>query len=139
MISIELALHPDDRIDSLDFLKVCRTEVDRLIEQSPPIPEKSLSDFKNKFGNIEGIRKPDICDYLEHTYVYSDLEGQLKGAASKFQINIKNRRQLIKETISSTQQMKMEQDILRREQQSQSNSRASADNIVETIVNSDKV
>jgi hypothetical protein len=28
MISIELALHPDDRMDSLDFLKIFCTEVD---------------------------------------------------------------------------------------------------------------
>lgn len=142
MISIELSLHPDDRMDSLDFLKICRTEVDRLIEQSPPIPDKSLSEFKAKFGNIEGIRKPDICDYLEHTYVYSDLEGQLKGAASKFQMNLKNRPQLIKETINTTQQMKMQQDILRREQQSQSQSqsRVSAENIIIDTSNiSDKV
>ena len=36
-ISIELALHPDERMESMAFLKMCRIELDRLIEQSPPI------------------------------------------------------------------------------------------------------
>jgi len=121
LIAIELALHPDDRVDSLEFLNTCRSEIDRLIEQSPPIPNKSLIDFKAKFGHIEDIKKPDICDYLEHTYTYKDLEGHLRGVASKFHIQLTNRKQLVKETIEPSQKLKMEQDILRREKQSEQN------------------
>ena len=32
LIAVELALNPIDRIDSLDFLKICRADLDRLIE-----------------------------------------------------------------------------------------------------------
>ena len=32
LIAVELALKPDDRIDSLDFLKICRADLDRLMK-----------------------------------------------------------------------------------------------------------
>jgi hypothetical protein len=77
-ISVELALDRNDRKDSMDFLKVCRAEIDRLIEQSPSIPEPVLKRFETQFKEplqrkLEGqavISKPDICNYLEHTYIY---------------------------------------------------------------------
>lgn len=77
-ISVELALDRNDRKDSMDFLKVCRAEIDRLIEQSPSIPESVLKRFETQFKEplqrkLEGqavISKPDICNYLEHTYIY---------------------------------------------------------------------
>ena len=30
-ITVEISLHPNDRIDSMDFIKICRAELDRLI------------------------------------------------------------------------------------------------------------
>ena len=39
-IAVELALDPMRRKPANDFLKVCRAEYDRLIEQSPPIDDK---------------------------------------------------------------------------------------------------
>lgn len=77
-ISVELALDRNDRKDSMDFLKVCRAEIDRLIEQSPSIPESVLKRFELQFKEpvqkkLEGkevVTKPEICNYLEHTYIY---------------------------------------------------------------------
>ncbi len=68
-IAVELALHPDERHDSMDFLKICRNELDRLIEQSPPIPEVIISRFEKQFSGTS-IKKPDICNHLERTSVY---------------------------------------------------------------------
>ena len=48
-ISIELALDPVRRKPALDFLKVCRAEYDRLIEQSPTIDDKIIASFKYNF------------------------------------------------------------------------------------------
>jgi hypothetical protein len=60
LIAVELALKPDDRMDSLDFLKICRADLDRLIEQSPPIPKESIVLFEKKFGTIKDLKKIDL-------------------------------------------------------------------------------
>ncbi len=68
-IAVELALHPNERQDSMDFIKIQRNELDRLIEQSPSIPAKVISKFENNFKAIQ-IKKPDICNHLERTSIY---------------------------------------------------------------------
>jgi hypothetical protein len=72
-IAVELALHPNERQDSIDFIKICRAELDRLIEQSPEIPDKIIADFERMFNNVD-LKKPDVCNYLERTYVYRTLK-----------------------------------------------------------------
>ena len=68
-ISIELALDPVRRKPALDFLKVCRAEYDRLIEQSPTIDDKIIANFKYYFKDAK-IRKPDICNGLSKCKIY---------------------------------------------------------------------
>ncbi len=68
-ISIELALDPVRRKPALDFLKVCRAEYDRLIEQSPTIDDKIIASFKYNFKDAK-IRKPDICNGLTKCKIY---------------------------------------------------------------------
>jgi len=69
-IRIELAKHPDERIDASHFLKVCRTDFDRLMETSPIISTSVVNEFMRSFpGNKEidennEIRKPDICNII---------------------------------------------------------------------------
>jgi hypothetical protein len=59
-IVTELSLPPKERTyNGIDFVQVCRTEMDRLIEQSPIIPMQLLRDFeKNK--DFISITKPDV-------------------------------------------------------------------------------
>ncbi len=68
-IAVELALNPNERQDSMDFIKLLRNEYDRLIEQDPPIPEKIINQFEKQFRTIQ-IKKPDICNHLERTAIY---------------------------------------------------------------------
>jgi hypothetical protein len=75
LLAVELALNPNDRMDSLDFLKICRAELDRLIEQSPATPTKIVREFEKKFGKMEEIEKPEICGDIDHTKIYRDNEG----------------------------------------------------------------
>ena len=63
-IAVELALDPKRRKPANDILKVSRAEYDRLIEQSPPIDDPILKQFKKNFKDID-IRKPDICNGLD--------------------------------------------------------------------------
>lgn len=69
-IRIELAKHPDERIDASHFLKVCRNDFDRLMETSPIISTAVVNEFMKSFpGNKEidekdDLRKPDICNII---------------------------------------------------------------------------
>ena len=61
-ISVELSLPREERNnDGAEFVNNCRTELDRLIEQSPNIPMDILRNFGKKFNKKE-INKPDILD-----------------------------------------------------------------------------
>jgi hypothetical protein len=68
-ISAELAIHPDQRQDSIEFFTIKRAELDRLVESSPQIPTDIIQKFENKFRDVD-IDKPEICDILEPTYIY---------------------------------------------------------------------
>jgi len=86
-IAVELALDPLRRKPADDFLKVCRSEYDRLIEQSPPIDDSILKQFRNTFKDTD-IRKPDICNGLDRCKIFSPSEADKKadavaGAATK--------------------------------------------------------
>lgn len=72
-IAVELALHPKERQDSVDYIKICRAELDRLIEQSPGIPDSIIKKFEAQFTDTN-IKKPDICNHLEKTYVYRTMK-----------------------------------------------------------------
>jgi len=69
-IKIELAKHPKERIAVVHMLKMSKEEFDRLMETSPMIPDKIISEFQYKFkhnDNFERISKPEICDVLIST------------------------------------------------------------------------
>ena len=100
LIAVELALNPDDRIDSLDFLKICRADLDRLIEQSPPIPEESIKLFEASFGLITDLKKPDICGALEHTRVFESSQSRLKQVLSDAALMIRHKRRTLNELLS---------------------------------------
>jgi hypothetical protein len=68
-IAVELALDPLRRKPANDFLKVCRSEYDRLIEQSPPIDDPIIKQFKRNFKNTD-IKKPDICNGLDKCKIF---------------------------------------------------------------------
>jgi hypothetical protein len=72
-IKIELAKHPSERIDVKQMVKMSKEEFDRLMETSPNIPEKIVSQFKSNFNthnSFDKIVKPEICDILIPTNEY---------------------------------------------------------------------
>jgi len=69
-IKIELAKHPQERIDVRQMIKMSKEEFDRLMETSPTIPEKIVTQFKDNFNSQSSfgkIVKPEICDILVPT------------------------------------------------------------------------
>jgi hypothetical protein len=72
-IKIELAKHPNERIDVKQMIKMSKEEFDRLMETSPNIPEKILEQFKDNFNKDDvfaKIVKPEVCDILIPTNDY---------------------------------------------------------------------
>jgi hypothetical protein len=110
-LSTEVAIHPSSRMEFQDFLKICRVNLDRLIEQSPGIPRSILKDFENHFGKIRDIKKPDICNDLQHTPIFSDTEQHMRQLASDASLTLYNRPQIID---ILTEKEKMLIDIVKR-------------------------
>ena len=76
-IKIELSLHRIRRKNASDFLKIYRAEYNRLIEQSPLIPENSLKEFKKHYKknnhNNTKFYQPDICSGLEKCSIIDEF------------------------------------------------------------------
>jgi hypothetical protein len=96
-ISIELSLERDRRKNAHDFVKVCRAEYDRLMEQSPTVPSHILKRFKTTMKLDPKIILPDIVDKITHTRVYTglcnDLEPSKKAVFDEVAKSIEESRQ----------------------------------------------
>ena len=70
-IEIELSLQDAKRKPCRDFLKICRSEYDNLLESSPNIDLEIISMFNKKFeGKYDSIRRPIICNGLREIKPY---------------------------------------------------------------------
>lgn len=98
-IAVELSLHPNDRLDSMDFIKICRSELDRLIEQSPAIPDTIIGLFMKEFKNLPNFKRPDICKGIEHTEAYKDKNERLKILAAEAAFLIKHKKKVLREEL----------------------------------------
>jgi hypothetical protein len=61
-IDMELSLEAKDRSCVIDFVKKCREEYDRLLDDAPDIPAISIEAFNLEFPDREN--KPDVCNGL---------------------------------------------------------------------------
>ncbi len=77
-IEIELTLHRDRRKPCKEFLKVCRSEYDNLLESSPQIDLDVISMFNKKFeGKYKNVRKPVIVNGLREIKPYDKRDDKL--------------------------------------------------------------
>jgi hypothetical protein len=98
-IAVELALHPRDRLDSMDFLKICRSELDRLIEQSPPIPDPIIAAFEKEFQGLKNLKKPDIAHGVDHTEVFNDNDSRLRKIAVDAAIHLRQKKKVLNDAL----------------------------------------
>jgi hypothetical protein len=66
VISNELALRRDQRAPAQEFLKIIRTEQDRLEESCPVIQSNIIRRFNNKVESNATLEKPEIVGELDH-------------------------------------------------------------------------
>ena len=59
---MELSLDVADRTEVVDFVKKCREEYDRLLDEAPDIPAISIQAFNLEFP--DKVNKPDVCNGL---------------------------------------------------------------------------
>jgi hypothetical protein len=72
-IETELSINPTERKNSNEFIKYCKAELDRLMEQSPIIPQVIIDRFIKTFRKVKDVKMPEICNKLEPTTLYSEL------------------------------------------------------------------
>ena len=72
-IEIELSLQDKKRKPCRDFLKICRSEYDNLLESSPNIDLDIINYFNKKFeDDYPDVRKPVICNGLKEIKPYKE-------------------------------------------------------------------
>ncbi len=102
-ISVELSLPVKERQgNGRDFVVKCRNELDRLIEQSPNIPQKIVGNFSKRFLNSAFV-KPDILDIRAvEIYIPNEEEEQEKIIRAA-EIEMKRRQSIIDEAAAKKQ------------------------------------
>ncbi len=74
-IEIELSMDYRKRKNCRDFLKVCRSEYDNLLESSPNIDLDIIRMFNKKFNDkYPDVRKPIICNGLKAIKAFREDE-----------------------------------------------------------------
>jgi hypothetical protein len=76
VISSELALRRDQRVNAMEFIKMIRSEQDRLQETSPSIPESVINHFKRHFKENNSVEKPEIIGDLDHVSVNKSIKNE---------------------------------------------------------------
>jgi hypothetical protein len=99
LIAIELSLHPDERSDCMYFLKTCRTELDRLIEQSPTIPDSVIAECRHEFAKYPKVKKPEIVGDISTTHVFVDSDARLKKLAQEAALTLAQRKGVLKQIV----------------------------------------
>jgi hypothetical protein len=99
LIAIELSLHPNERTDCMHFLKMCRTELDRLIEQSPTIPDNVIQACKKEFAHYPKVRKPEIVGDIDTTSIFVDTNSRLREIAKDAAITIQQKKGILKQLV----------------------------------------
>jgi len=74
VIANELALRRDQRTNAQEFLKVIRTEQDRLEESSPVVGDNIIDKFNNKVESNTTLEKPEIVGALDHVNVNTSMK-----------------------------------------------------------------
>jgi len=110
-VAVELALHPKERIDSMDFLKICRSDLDRLIEQSPPIPDDIIKEFETEFEHIQDFKRPDIAHGVDHTKVFNSKDERLKQVATDAAIFLQQKRKVWHEAMMPDVDRRLEKAV----------------------------
>jgi len=111
LVQVELAINPMDRIEAMDFLKICRQDLDRLIEQSPQIPDDVIAEFEIEFKEIVHLKRPDICHGIEHTRVFDASKARLSKLAADAVLHLRYRKNILARSVLPDIDKKIESEL----------------------------
>lgn len=87
-IDMELSLDVTHRADITGFIKKCREDYDRFLDEAPDIPSISIRAFNIEFPNKEN--KPDVCNGL--SIINCDTGSENSNPISRWLSSVKNMR-----------------------------------------------
>lgn len=97
-ISTEIALEPSKRQEPNKFFSWCKIEYEKIIENSPMIPEEVIKQFRRRYKNVikqKVINLPEVIVPIEHARLYQeymkDYQKTLKRLAEDSTTEKKNR------------------------------------------------
>lgn len=111
LLAVELAINPNDRIEAMDFLKICRGELDRLIEQSPQIPDDVIGDFERVFKDTPNLKMPDICHGIEHTTIFDANKSRLAQIAADAVLHLRYKKQILSQSVIPEMERKIQAEL----------------------------
>lgn len=111
LVQVELAINPMDRIEAMDFLKICRQDLDRLIEQSPQIPDDVIAEFEKEFKELPNLKRPDICHGIEHTRVFDSSKARLGQVAADAVLHLRYRKNILANSVMPDIDKKIEDEL----------------------------
>jgi hypothetical protein len=103
-LKTELAKHPLDRINPKDLIAMAKEDYDRLLELSPMIPKKIIKQFNMTFLENDEISKPEICDIITPTTIYSMSKDKRESMINKL-----NPQPIIEENIEESEEEVIEE------------------------------
>jgi hypothetical protein len=113
-ISVELSLPRAQREPCMEFLIVCRSELDRLIEQSPAVPDDIISEFKREFPDSE-LAKPVKWNDMEKTTIHTPKDEKMSSVLARAATVMKGNKSLLKEVATPQVKKEIVEEVMRRQ------------------------
>lgn len=113
-IAVELSLPRAQREPCMEFLIVCRAELDRLIEQSPAVPDDIIAEFKKEFPDSE-LAKPVKWNDMEKTTIHTPKDEKVGAVISRAAAVMKGNKSLLKEVATPQVKKEIVEEVMRRQ------------------------
>lgn len=95
-ISCELSMHPSHRTNPIDYINMKRLEMDKMLEQSPSIPDSIIDIFINKTRYSREMHKPEVANVLQTIVPYGQKMKERFGIKYKKKLSITEKKVLTK-------------------------------------------
>jgi hypothetical protein len=113
-IAVELSLPRSQREPCMEFLIVSRSELDRLIEQSPAVPDDIISEFKREFPDSE-LAKPIKWNDMEKTLIHVPKDEKMSMVISRAANALRGEKKLMKEIVTPAVKHEIVEEVLKRQ------------------------
>jgi hypothetical protein len=114
-IAVELSLPRSQREPCMEFLIISRSELDRLIEQSPAVPDDIISEFKREFPDSE-LAKPIKWNDMERTLIHIPKDEKMSMVVSRAANALRGEKKLLKEIVTPRVKNEIVEEVLKRQE-----------------------